>query len=205
MRQSAPCPRPPRLATWLVELFASADQAESILGDLHEEFSDIASKSGVITAYSWYWRQSVKTIVHLVGAAFRVGSWSIAGAVLFGFVLRRYSFSMTERVIFAILRAQRPYPNLHYGFYVWLAHAIMGIFVGCIVALAAKGREMVATMTLALVLYALIGAALVHIGLHGPIDFAWLQWSVADASVTVLGGVIVREFRLLLARPHSRA
>lgn len=40
--------RPARLAAWLVELFASAEQAESILGDLHEEFSDVASKSGMV-------------------------------------------------------------------------------------------------------------------------------------------------------------
>ncbi len=38
---------PPRIASWLVELFASAEQAESILGDLSEEFSDLASRSGI--------------------------------------------------------------------------------------------------------------------------------------------------------------
>jgi hypothetical protein len=63
MRQTEPRTRPPRLAAWLVNLFASVEDAESILGDLHEEFSDIVSKSGVVPARRWYWRQSVKTIV----------------------------------------------------------------------------------------------------------------------------------------------
>lgn len=38
--------RPSRFPAWPVELFASAEQAESILGDLQEEFSEVASKSG---------------------------------------------------------------------------------------------------------------------------------------------------------------
>lgn len=53
--------RPPRTATWLVNLFTPADAGESILGDLFEEFSHIASNSGVAVARRWYWRQSVKT------------------------------------------------------------------------------------------------------------------------------------------------
>jgi hypothetical protein len=44
MRQTEPRTRPPRLVAWLVELFASTNQSESILGDLHEEFLDIFSE-----------------------------------------------------------------------------------------------------------------------------------------------------------------
>jgi hypothetical protein len=39
---------PPRIATWLVDLFASDEQAESITGDLIEGFSEQASKSGLL-------------------------------------------------------------------------------------------------------------------------------------------------------------
>jgi hypothetical protein len=60
--RSSPCLRPPRLAAWLVELFTSVEQAECILGDLAEEFSDLASRSGAVHARRWYWRQSLKTI-----------------------------------------------------------------------------------------------------------------------------------------------
>jgi hypothetical protein len=210
MTQTASRSRPPRLASWLVELFASDDQAESILGDLHEEFSDIVSKSGTVSARRWYWRQTAKTIAHLVGAAFRVAPWSIAGTVLLGFVLRRFSFSLPERIIVTVLRTQRPYSNLHYGFYVWqvtygipILHVIVSTLLGCVVALAAKRREMAATMTLALVLCALIGAALVRVASQGPMDVAWVLWSFPDPFATILGGVIVREFRLLPARRHS--
>jgi hypothetical protein len=212
MKQTGPRTRPPHLATWLVELFASVGQAESILGDLHEEFSEIAAKSGVVSARLWYWRQTAKTTAHLFGAAFRAAPWSVAAAVFVGLVLRRFTFALPDDIISAVLRAQRPYSNLHYGFYVWqitygipLAHAIMSMFVGCLIALFAKRREMVSTMTLALLLCALIGAAVVRVASLGPLDVVWLRWSFADPCVTILGGVIVREFRLLLARRHSRA
>jgi hypothetical protein len=39
--------QPPRFAVWLLTLFALDDEAESILGDLLEEFSLLASKLGV--------------------------------------------------------------------------------------------------------------------------------------------------------------
>jgi len=42
--------QPPRGAVWLIELFTPYEQAESIPGDLLEEFSDLASKSGVAYA-----------------------------------------------------------------------------------------------------------------------------------------------------------
>lgn len=211
MTQSASRPHPPRLATWLVELFASAEQAESILGDLHEEFSDLVSKSGVVSARGWYCRQSAKTIANLASAALRSAPWSIAVAVLVGLVLRRFTFTLPDDIISAVLRAQRPYSNLHYGFYVWqitygmpLAHLIMSMFVGCLVALFAKRREMIATMTLALALCALIIAAWVHVAAQGPLDITWLLWSFTDALATIPGGIIVRECRLLLVRRHSR-
>lgn len=212
MKQSVPPPRPPRLGAWLVELFASAEQAESILGDFQEEFSDLISKSGVVSARSWYWRQSLKTIAHLLGAAFRTAPGSIAVAVFLGFALRRFTFTLPDDIVSAVLRAQRPYSNLHYGFYVWqinygmpLAHVTMSMLVGCVMALAAKGREMVATMTLASVLCALIVAALVRVASPGPLDVVRLQWSLADPFATILGGIMVRKFRLLLARRHSHA
>src|SRR2546429_5624194 len=75
MRRPAPHTRPPSIAARLVSLFGSADQAESILGDLEEEFSDIASKSAAASARRWHWRQSLKTIAQLAGAAVRNAPW----------------------------------------------------------------------------------------------------------------------------------
>ena len=113
MTKPEPRPGPPWLAAWLVELFASTKQAESILGDLQEEFSDLASKSGIRFARRWYRRQSVKTVLHLAGDGFRRARWSLAGAVLLGFALRGASFTLPDRVVTAILRTQKPYSNLH--------------------------------------------------------------------------------------------
>ena len=57
--------QPPRFAVWLLTLFALDDQAESILGDLLEEFTLLESKSGVSFARRWYWRQTLKTVLQL--------------------------------------------------------------------------------------------------------------------------------------------
>jgi hypothetical protein len=37
--------QPPRLAVWLVNLFTVSDNAEAIMGDLLEEFSQIAHQA----------------------------------------------------------------------------------------------------------------------------------------------------------------
>lgn len=83
--------------------------------DLHEEFSGLASRSGVVFARRWYWRQAGKTIARVAGAALRVAPWSLTGAALFGFVLRRLGFSL----LVALVRMQRPYFNLHSGQVTW--------------------------------------------------------------------------------------
>jgi hypothetical protein len=74
--------QPPRLAVWLMSLFTTHEQSETILGDLLEESSDLALRSGGTFARRWYWRQSLRTTAHLIGAGFRVAPWQIAGAVV---------------------------------------------------------------------------------------------------------------------------
>lgn len=192
---------PPCIAAWLLDLFAPSEQAESITGDLLEEFRDLASKSGVVFARSWYRRQTVKTIAHLVGAGFRAAPWSTAAAVVGGFLLLRFVSGLPEQAIFAVLRRYRVFDR-HFNAYVFFAtdgiaigHAIAAMFVGCMVALVAKGREMAAAMSLALALCALISAAWVWVATHGPIDLAWMLSSCADPFAIVVGGAIVRTRR----------
>ena len=203
MTKPEPRPGPPWLAAWFVELFASTKQAESMLGDLQEEFSDLASQSGILFARRWYGRQSVKTVLHLAGDGFRRARWSLAGAVLLGFTLRSVSFTLPERVVLAVLRTQRPYSNLHVEAYMRLVtygipivHVIASMLVGCVVGLASKGREMVATTILALVLCALLGSALVH---AATLDRVEIACSLPDPFAIVLGGVIIREIRSTIA------
>ncbi|HEV2196134.1 MAG TPA: permease prefix domain 2-containing transporter [Candidatus Acidoferrum sp.] len=218
MTQEEPLPRPPWLAAWLVELFTPAEQADSILGDLHEEFSEVTSKSGVAAARRWYWRQSVKTICHLSGAAFRNAPWSIAGIVLLGFLLNWLSarLQLPENVIMAILRAQRPYSNLHYGFYVWLINygisiscVVTSLLIGCIVAILAKGREVVTALTLIVVHAVPFIWLLVLLYEHNPdrgqafaasMHFFMFRRAL-DVVSTLVGGVLVRKLRSVSLPP----
>ena len=75
--------QPPRFAVWLLTLFALHDQAESILGDLLEEFTLLASSSGVSFARRWYWRQTLKTVLELAILGFRASPW-LTGATVVG-------------------------------------------------------------------------------------------------------------------------
>jgi hypothetical protein len=204
--------QPPRIAVWLVNLFTPAEEAESIPGDLLEEYSHVASKSGAAFARSWYWRQTVKTIAHLVGIGFRIAPWSTTAAVVGGFLLLRFGSGLPERAIFAVLRRYQVFEH-HFNAYVFFAtegiaigHVIASMFVGCIVALAAKGREIVATMTLDLVLCAMTGAALLVLEARGHSLILWmLPWYFADWFAIVIGGVIVRESRSAMSRRPSGA
>jgi len=192
--------RPPRLATWLVNLFASTEE-ESILGDLLEEYSDLASKSGVAFARRWYWRQTMKTIAHLADNGFRVAPWSTAAAVVGGFLLHRFVSGLPDKVLSAVTDRYLMYWSTHFKAYIWMLngmlieHLVLSMFVGCVVALAAKGREMIATMTLALVPCALMGGALIWVATHRPLDVAWMLWLFADPFAIVVGGAIVRTRR----------
>ena len=146
--------QPPRLAVWLVNLFTPYEQSNSILGDLLEEFSDLASKSGMAFARRWYWRQSVRTVAHLIGSGFRAGPWQIAGVVVVGFLLSFFCGGRLEEAVVAVLNFGRhPHDN---PYYTWsqaqarirlivygdlVGHFLLSLFIGCIVALAVKGRD----------------------------------------------------------------
>src|ERR1700678_1714173 len=137
--------QPPRFAVWLLTLFALDDQAESILGDLLEEFSLLASKSGVPFARSWYRRQAAKTIAHLFGAAFLDAPWSTTAAVAGGFLVHRFVSGLPDKLLSAVTDKYLFYWSAHFQAYLWMlkglliAHLILWIFVGCMVALVAKG------------------------------------------------------------------
>lgn len=194
--------QPPRIATWLVNVFAPAEEAASILGDLLEEYSRLASESGVGVARNWYWRQAVKSIVHLAGCGFRAAPWSSMASVVGGFLLLRFVSGLPERAIFAVLQRYQVFDH-HFSTYVFFAtdgvaigHVIASMFVGCIVAVAAKGREMFATLTLSLVLGVLGGVAiLVAVSWGRPLFLGMLPWYFADWFAIVIGGAIVRTRR----------
>jgi hypothetical protein len=205
--------QPPRIATWFVNLFTPAEEADSILGDLLEEYSHLASKFGVAFARSWYWRQTVKTIAHLIGTGFTVAPWSTAAAVVGGFLLHRFVSGLPNRVLSAVTDRYLVYWSNHFEAYMFwatdgmlIAQLIASMFVGCMVALAAKGREMVATMTLGFIYCAMVGVAYVALPAKHPVDFGiqWMLWSCAGPFAIVVGGAIVRTRRsTTTTRPSS--
>ena len=208
--------QPPRVAVWLLDLFTPYEQTESIPGDLLEEFSDVASKSGVAYARRWYWRQSVPTILHLVRSGFRVAPWSIAGAVVGGALLVRLGQAFTE----GGTRTWNEFLSHHVhrlshfdlflmnsGMYLW--RLTVSMLIGCIIALACKSREMLATITVSLVcsIQAVIGF---WTFLHGT-DYETLRKALLPVLLyyfgglfaIVIGGGIVRtlRFRFRSLRP----
>jgi hypothetical protein len=204
--------QPPPIAVWLLNQFTPAEETESILGDLLEEFSHLASKSGVGVARSWYWRQTVKTIVHLAVTGFRVAPWSTTAAILGGWLLLRVVSGLPDQVLSAVTNRYLAYWSTHLKIYMFWAtdgmligHLIGSMLVGCLVAMAAKGREMVATTTLGLIQGALIGAALLWVAGHGPMDIGWMLWSCARPFAIVVGGAVVRRRRSAATIPPSNA
>jgi hypothetical protein len=202
--------QPPRFAVWLLTLFALDDKAESILGDLVEEFTQLASKSGGPFARRWYWRQTLKTVLQLAILGFRASPWLTAAAVVGGFFLRGIVGRLVEPTIFAVIEKYQ-IPEHHFSAYVFLAttgidtgYLITFLFVGFMVALVAKGREMVATTTLGLIFGAMVVVALPSMVRHG-IPLSMLMWDFSDYLAIVIAGAIVRTHRLRAAARHQQA
>lgn len=195
-------------------LFTSDWQADAILGDLLEEFSGLAAKSGVAYARRWYWRQSVKTVVDLMGAGFRTAPWLIAGTVIGGFLLLWFGYSLPEKLIDGVLELRRHHVIPYYtqremdAHVFWLntgiliGYLLVSLSVGCIVAMAAKGREMIATLTLSFARFALSVVAWFNVLRHWP-TLTILLTSLAFIISIPMGGVIVREVRRAAGRWHS--
>jgi hypothetical protein len=193
--------QPPRLAVWLVNLFTIPDNAEAIMGDLIEEFSQIAEQAGVVFARRWYWRQALKTIVHLICTAYRAAPWLTSAGVAGGFLTRKLLGRLVEPTIFAVLDRYQ-IPEHHFNLYVFFAttgidigHLLVFLFVGCIAAIAAKERGMAAATTLSLIYAALCGTAAVSWVVQGHWALSRLTWDFADTFAILIGGAIVRTQR----------
>ena len=178
--------QPPRFATWLVNLF-TVPQDDSIVGDLFEEFRNLASRSGVGFARRWYWRQAVKTATSLFTVGFLAAPWSTAAAVLGGFLLAGYVNGLPDKALSVATDRYLMYWSSHFQAYLWLlrgmliGHIIASLFVGSIVALAAKGRGI---------------GCLWLVAKTGEIaSLSGLLWYWADPLAIVVGGIMVRTRR----------
>jgi hypothetical protein len=207
---------PPRVAAWLIELFTPYEQAESIPGDLLEEFSDLASKSGAAYARRWFWRQSVPTISHLVRSGFQAAPWSTAGVVLGGLLLVQLGHVFSEwavRTGTEFANHHLPYQHPRFDVFLvnggtYLIRLTVSMLIGCIIALACKKREMLATITLSLIcsVQAVTGF---WTFVHDWGDYKTLRpvlpWALiyffGGLFAIVVGGVIVRRYRFRSLRP----
>jgi hypothetical protein len=216
----APFVQPPRIAVWFVDLFIPNEQAESIPGELLEEFSDLASKSGLGSARRWYWRQSAKTIICLIGTGFREAPWLMVGTVLGGFLLLEFSTSNLQSAIVAVILFGSHHVTPYYDsnevatHFFWLRIGILigtlleALIIGCIVAVATKGREMVSTIAVSFI-SVVMGAALfwMSVAMHNPVDPALfpaiMVQQLSGSCMIVIGGVIVREIRSAMSRRPS--
>ena len=199
--------QPPSVAVWLISLFTLADGAETILGDLLEEFSLLASKSGVSVARKWYWRQTIKTVPRLAGSAFRTAPGMIVTAVVGGLVLR-FVAGRLMYVTFAMLHRYGVFFAQHHvtGYLLYNVELLLRfLLIGLIVSLVAREREMVATVAVALT----FGVSVVVGSTYGAIRYGidpifWRLTSyLVDLSVIVVAGAIVRTHRLAPKSPPA--
>jgi hypothetical protein len=191
-----------RLSEWLVNLFSPPDEAESILGDLQEEFLQIRSCAGIEIARRWYSRQIRKTIVHLFFSGLRTSPLTWA-AVVGGLLLLRLTHTAPDWLLSELTDKYLTYWSNHFAAYLWLLRAMWieylttSLFTGCVIALFAKGREIVAVSTVGLILCAL--AVIGSVSMAAVTGHFLSFWSVitalSDPAAIILGGVIVRRHR----------
>jgi hypothetical protein len=200
---------PPRIAVWLVGLFTPREQAESIPGDLLEEFSELATKSGAAYARRWFWRQSVRTIFHLVMSGFRASPWLITGVVVVGLLLVKLGQIFSEWTIRTGLRFYNhhylpPYHHLRLAMFllnggICLVRFLVPLSIGCFVGLISRGKGVLTTAALSLIcgIWALLEfwnfcqgwshEALFRVAILTPVLLNFFGGSVA----LVVGGAIV--------------
>jgi hypothetical protein len=196
-------PQPPRMAAWLVALFTRPESAESIAGDLVEEFSGLVSKAGVAYARAWYWRQVVKTLWHAGWNAFRVAPLLMIVAVVGGWWLTGFGTRSSAHAMQAFLDSHRIY-DLHPDAYLFwikfpfeMGRVVLCVAIGAMVGLVARKMEMVAAVTLAsvqILLFLVAAVALIASG-RAWLDWFLTPWNLLSAMAVVAGGTIVRTWR----------
>jgi hypothetical protein len=207
-----PSIQPPRIASWLIDLFAPYEEAESIPGDLYEEFCLLAGKHGSTSARRWYWRQTSKSIFHLIAAAFRTSPFKIVGAVITGFFLLKLGVPLPERIEFAILNWGHVYHSHWHAEISWMHYAevltgqlLVCLAVGCVVGLLANGCELVAAWVLGVSMQVLFFVVLHFARYVGPPETS-LPLAIHLSPFPIMlsvGAWIIRDRRL--ARLPGRA
>lgn len=195
--------QPPVIAVWLIDLFLPEEQKESVKGDLLEESSDLAMKLGESSARSWYWRQSVRTVARL---GVRGSPWLIALALLSGlFALMSFMDLFMGHKSLQLATDNHLEIRTIDRFISWLVYglAMLGTSsAGWVLAMIAKGKELISTILLALVLVLSAVAAhaiasFSHLRPLPPLQPALLM---LHPFLIVMVGIAVRQIRLTSSR-----
>ena len=215
MNQQCDLPEPPRVAEWLTALFVPADIAESVTGDLQEEFSNLLISWGAPRARSWYWRQAAGITLRAGPAAFRSAPLRMFMTVVAGLWLIGFATRYSTHAMQTLLDARRLYEVNPDAYLFWLKFPLevgrlaICAAVGSLAALAAKRHEMPVALTVALAQLAMFCAGTIALIAHGRHWVAWfiamIPWNVLSAIATTAGAVIVRICRGLTSSRTSAA
>src|SRR5439155_1968432 len=107
MTSQAVATHPPTLAAWVVELTTSREESDAILGDLAEEFTEIARRGDARASRRWYWRQARRTIWQLAASPLWRRPAATAMVALMGISLTR-AFGPLTSVAAGALVARYP-------------------------------------------------------------------------------------------------
>jgi hypothetical protein len=103
---------PPKLALRLLNLFVPASEAESIPGDLVEEFQAMAGEKSAGRANRWFWAQVVRSLGAMAWMDARTALRRTAGAVLSGLLV----LGIGAAASLALFREMVLYLLRRYGF-----------------------------------------------------------------------------------------
>jgi hypothetical protein len=208
--------QPPRMAVWLLVLFAPAEQTESMLGDLLEEFSSLVRTSGLGLARRWYWRQTLNSIQHACVGALRAAPLLMVVAVVAGVWSIGFATTLSQHATRTFLDAHGIYQSHPDAYLFWskfplrLGRLLICALVGCVAALVAKRREMQVATVLSLAQMAMFFVAAIAVIARG--EEWWFQWFVVMfkwnslcAIATIVGGLIVKVGRISTRNGHSPA
>src|SRR5262245_53777074 len=106
-RESMTPTQPPRIATWMLKRFGSGPDIETLLGDLAEQYQ--LNSSAI-----WYWRQAMKAIPVSFFRDIRAHKWTVAKALMNGWVLWVIAASLIFPLVFYDPSADANAPQVGY-------------------------------------------------------------------------------------------
>lgn len=215
MNQQRDLPEPPRIAQWLTSLFAPADVAEAVTGDVQEEFASLVVSWGASRARTWYRQQALGIIVRSGPSAFRAHPFRMLIIVLGALWFTGFATTYSARAMQMLLDAHRVYELDPSGYLFWLkfpfeiGRIMICTVVGSLVALAAKRYELPTAVSLALAQIAMFGAGTITLIAYGRPWFQWFvamaPWNAMCSTAIIAGAAIVRVYRSSETARESRA